>query len=61
MSNPQQKPAFETQPLSPVMAAEVTALDLAEPFDPATQDAVYEAFLRYQLLVFRDQDLDKDQ
>lgn len=48
-------------PLSDVMAAEVIGVDLSEPLDPATQAAIHEAFLRHQLLVFRDQKLTKEQ
>lgn len=52
---------FDLTPLSPLMAAEVTGLDLRRPFDDATRDALYDAFVAHQLLVFRGQDLDKDQ
>jgi taurine dioxygenase len=41
------------------MAAEVVGLDLREPLDPATRQAVYDAFVRYQVLAFRDQSLTK--
>lgn len=54
-------PSFQVLPLSNLMAAEVIGLDLAQPFDEATRDAVRQAFLRYQLLVFRDQKLSKPQ
>jgi taurine dioxygenase len=53
--------SFEVRPLSDLMAAEVTGLDLTQPFDPAIRDAVYQAFLDHQVLAFRDQDLTKDQ
>ncbi len=53
--------AFEITPLSDLMAAEVTGLDLSQPFDTVTQAAVNRAFLEYQLLVFRNQSLTKDQ
>ena len=52
---------FAIRPLSDLMAAEITGLDLCEPFDQATRDAVHRAFLEHQILVFRDQDLTKDQ
>jgi len=52
---------FQVLPLSDLMAAEVIGLDLSRPFDDATRDAVHQAFLRYQLLVFRDQKLTKPQ
>ncbi|MPY73542.1 MAG: TauD/TfdA family dioxygenase [Alphaproteobacteria bacterium] len=52
-------PGFQVLPLSGLMAAEVIGLDLSQPFDEATRDAVHQAFLRYQLLVFRGQKLTK--
>jgi alpha-ketoglutarate-dependent taurine dioxygenase len=51
---------FEIKPLTETMAAEVIGLDLREPFNAATRDAVYRAFLDNQILVFRNQDLTKD-
>jgi taurine dioxygenase len=50
---------FAVRPLSPVMAAEVTGLDLREPLDAATRQAACDAFVRYQVLAFRDQSLTK--
>lgn len=52
---------FEVQPLSDRIAAEVVGLDLSQSFDKLTRDAVYDAFVRYQVLVFRDQALTKGQ
>lgn len=52
---------FHVTPLSDVMAAEVTGLDLTQPFTRSTRDAIHKAFLAHQLLVFRDQKLSKDQ
>jgi taurine dioxygenase len=49
--------AFEIRPLSPVLGAEIIGLDLAQPFDDATRRAVYDAFVRHQVLAFRDQRL----
>lgn len=54
-------PGATLRPLSDVMGAEVMGLDLTKPFDATTRDAVYAAFVRYHLLVFRDQKLDKPQ
>jgi len=51
--------SFTVQPLSPLMAAEVVGLDLREPLEPAARQAVYDAFVRYQVLAFRDQSLTK--
>lgn len=57
----QSSASIQILPLSDVMAAEVIGVDLSEPLDPATQAAIHEAFLRYQLLVFRNQKLTKEQ
>jgi len=54
-------PGFHIAPLSDLMAAEVVGLDLAQPLDDASRDAVHQAFLDHQLLVFRDQKLTKAQ
>ena len=53
--------AFDIRPLSTVLGAEVIGLDLAQPLDTATRNCVYEAFVRYHVLCFRDQHLDKQQ
>jgi taurine dioxygenase len=47
--------------LSPVLGAAVTGLDLRVPLDGTTKRAVYEAFVRYHVLCFRDQQLDPEQ
>jgi taurine dioxygenase len=50
---------FQVRPLSPHFAAEVVGLDLRRPFDEAVHRRVYDAFVRYHVLAFRDQRLDK--
>lgn len=52
--------AFQVSPLSPRFAAEAEGLDLRQPLDPATKQAVYDAFVRYHVLCFRDQHLTQD-
>ena len=52
---------FKIQPLSTLMGAEVNGVDLRIPFNPETKDRIHRAFLDYQLLVFRDQSLTKDE
>lgn len=52
---------FQIRRLTDKMAAEVIGLDLRTPFDTLTRDAVYQAFLDNQILVFRDQDLTKEE
>ena len=53
--------AFTVNPLSPLFAAEVVGLDLRQPLDPVTKQAVYDAFVRYHVLCFRDQALTQDE
>ena len=60
-ARPQAGQNFTLRPLSPALAAEVIGLDLRQPLDAATRDAVYAAFVRYHVLCFRDQALNKDQ
>lgn len=57
----QSRDALQVRSLSGLMAAEVIGLDLAQPLDPEIREAVHQAFLTYQILVFRDQKLTKDQ
>ena len=54
-------PAFTTEPLSPVLGAAVTGLDLRQPLDDQTKRAVYDAFVRFHVLCFRDQHLSPDE
>lgn len=53
--------AFTVNPLSPTLAAEVIGLDLRHPLDKATRQAVYDAFVRYHILCFRDQRLTQEE
>jgi len=52
---------FTAEPLSPVLGASITGLDLREPLAETTKRAVYDAFVRYHVLCFRDQHLDQNQ
>jgi taurine dioxygenase len=53
----QDQERFAVRPLGPLFAAEVVGLDLRASLDPATRQAVYDAFVRYHVLAFRDQQL----
>jgi taurine dioxygenase len=53
--------SFTVEPLSSVLGAAVTGLDLRVALDDRTECAVYEAFVRYHVLCFRDQRLDPEQ
>ncbi len=50
-------PPFDIVPLTPALGAEIRRLDLAAGVDDAVFAGVYAAFLRYQVLLFRGQDL----
>jgi alpha-ketoglutarate-dependent 2,4-dichlorophenoxyacetate dioxygenase len=48
---------IETRPLHPHIAAEIAGIDLAQPIDAGTIDAIWAAIDRHAVLVFRDQRL----
>ncbi len=52
---------FTVEPLSPVLGAAITGLDPRQPLSDATKRAVYDAFVRFHVLCFRDQSLDPEQ
>jgi len=62
MAQPQLKRAvrdwpFKVKPLHPVLGCEITGITLAEAVSPAMFAKVYEAFLDFELILFRDVDL----
>ena len=52
---------IDVEPLHPHFAAEVRGLDLGRPLDAATLRQIKDAFARYSVLVFRDQDVTDEQ
>jgi len=48
---------FEVKPLHPVLGCEIGGITLQQAVSPALFAKVYEAFLEYQLILFRDVDL----
>ena len=52
---------FDIKPITEIGGAEITGLDLSQPIDSELRDAIMRAFLEFHILVFRDQDLTKDQ
>ena len=50
--------ALTTNPLSDVMGAEITGIDLSQPLDEATKHEINQVFLDHQILCFRDQSFD---
>src|SRR6201981_1185798 len=64
MAQPQLKPRhaardwpFQVTPLHPILGCEITGITLAEAVSLAMFAKVYEAFLEYELILFRDVDL----
>ena len=53
--------SMTVNPLSDVLGAEITGIDLAQPVDDATFAEIREIFHDRQVIVFRDQKLDPDQ
>ena len=53
--------AFTVEPLSPVLGAAVSGLDLRQPLNDRTKRTIYDTFVRYHVLCFRDQHLDPEQ
>ncbi len=48
-------------PLSSALGAEITGVDLSQPLDNRTAEAVHHAFLDHQVIFFHDQDITPDQ
>jgi len=61
MSLTLERPAFTVEPLAPVLGASIVGLDLRQPLSETTKRAVYDAFVQYHVLCFRDQHLSQDQ
>jgi len=51
------RPSLRTHPLMPNLGARIEGVSLADEMTDATFDALYAAFLRYQVLLFRPQDV----
>jgi taurine dioxygenase len=51
---------MKAEPISNAVGARVTDIDLSTEMDDATYQAVHEAWLKYQVLVFPDQDLSEE-
>ncbi|MEM7225764.1 MAG: TauD/TfdA family dioxygenase [Pseudomonadota bacterium] len=55
-----QAAAFEVEPLSVHIGAEIHGLDIAQPLKPETVAALRDALLRWKVIFFRDQILDHE-
>jgi taurine dioxygenase len=49
------------RPLQPTIGAEIEGVDLAQPLSTAARDEIKAAILRYKVVFFRDQNVDRDQ
>ena len=58
---PAPNPGFEVVRLGGNIGAEIRGLDLGRPLDDATFQALEAAFVRHEVLVFRDQDISTDE
>src|SRR5687768_977075 len=52
---------MQIKPASPALGAEITGINLARPLSDGDKQAIREAWNRYHLLVFPDQELDDAQ
>lgn len=52
---------LDIRPVTPLIGAEVRGVDLRQPLDEQTRAAIYEAFLAWKVLFFRDQDITPEQ
>ena len=51
------RPDLQVRPLTPALGAEILGMDLGQALDDAGFAHLHQAFLRYQVLLFRDQDV----
>jgi alpha-ketoglutarate-dependent taurine dioxygenase len=59
---PQSSPAEITiRPLQPHIGAEISGVELTQPISDPTRDAIKNAILKYKVVFFRDQHIDKEQ
>ena len=57
MAITEERETIRIKPLGAVLGAEITGVDLSQPVDAATKQAIHDAFLKYKVLCFRDQKL----
>lgn len=53
--------ALDVRPVTPLTGAEIHGVDLSQPLAEPTKEAIYDAFLRWKVLFFRDQDITPEQ
>ena len=50
-------PGIRVRPMTVAIGAEIEGIDLSQPLDDASWAAIYQAFLRWKVIFFRDQEL----
>src|ERR1700729_1659271 len=59
--NPSAPSTISVRPLQPTIGAEIGRVDLAPSLCPVVRDDINDPILRFSVVFFRDQDLDRDQ
>ena len=54
-------PALDIRPVTPVIGAEISGIDLRQPLDAKTAEAIRQALLQWKVLFFRDQEITDEQ
>ncbi len=54
-------PSLTITPLQPTIGAEISGIDLSEPLAPELRRAIHDAWLKYKVIFFRDQDITRPQ
>src|ERR1700722_18992476 len=53
--------SFAVRPLQPTIGAEISGIDLRTPLSPELRDRIKETLLRYKVIFFREQSLNREQ
>jgi taurine dioxygenase len=61
MTETQVSSDLDVRPVTPVIGAEVRGVDLREPLGETTKSAIYDAFLKWKVLFFRNQQISPEQ
>lgn len=48
---------LQVRSITPAIGAEITGVDLGQPLDTVTEDAIYRALIAHQVIFFRDQEI----
>ena len=58
---PNLEQTIEINPLGPAIGAEISNVDLTQPLTPEQFFSIHQAWMKHQVLFFRDQDLSLEQ